>query len=49
MEGAGTEAVGEAQSAAPEETLSLKRKSDDVGYGYLCDPTNLNKTKVQVM
>jgi hypothetical protein len=50
MEGAGTEAVGEAQSAAPEETLSLKRKSDDVGweYGYLCDPTNLNKTKCKL-
>ena len=49
MEVAGTQAVGEPQSAV-EETLSLKRKSDDVGweYGYLCDPTNLNKTKCKL-
>ena len=49
MEVAGTQAVGEPQSAV-EETLSLKRKSDDVGweYGYLCDPTNLNKVKCKL-
>ena len=49
MEVAGTQVVGEPQSAV-EETLSLKRKSDDVGweYGYLCDPTNLNKLKCKL-
>jgi len=33
MEVAGTQAVGEPQSTV-EETLSLKRKSDDVGWEY---------------
>ena len=49
MEVAGTQAEAEPQSAT-EESLPLKRKSGDVGweYGYLCDPTNLNKLKCKL-